>query len=270
MPHTPFSLKPLSLILLFFIFQLDCKFAFAIESESSREEIVTSRSKRFYKKGGTRRYLAIGGVYSSDYNSKDFDFTTRYLHQTSRYINELNFRNENEYADQGSGENKQYRVKKSESYDLVLSSKIRLKEDSKYYATLFHRTLYDDMSVYYYDIYNGVGIGKIIFNDKTEIDISAGYRNTKNGAGNSISFIPSIRTNFQLSKNLQLVQRGYLFINNESIDNGLKTRLVYRLNNKLSVELRHNFEQRRYEDDKNRKVVNLVNRSITFGVIFDL
>jgi len=241
----------------------------AIESEANREEIVTARSKRFYRGKKSRKYIAFGGVYSSDYNSKDFDVTTRYLHQTQQYINELNFRNENKYADKGSGENKQYRVKKAESYDLVVSSKRRFSKESKYYTTLFHRTLYDDMSAYYYDIYNGVGFGKMIFNDKTELDISAGYRNTKY-SGNSLSFIPSIRTNFRLSKHLKLIQKGYLFINHESTDNGIKTRLSYRLNHKLSIELRHNFEQRRYEDDRNRKVTNLINRSITFGIIFDL
>jgi len=269
MPKPPQS--PLSRAILFaFLLQIIfLNTSFAIESEANREEVVTARSKRFQTSKRIREYIAFGGVYSSDYNSKDFDFTTRYLYQSSKYINELNFRNENEYADKGSGDKKQYKVKKAESYDLVLSSKKRLTKDSKYYATLFHRTLYDDMSIYYYDVYNGIGIGKMLFNDKTELDISAGYRNTKN-AGRSLSFIPSIRANFRLSKNLKLIQKGYLFINHESTDNGLKTRLVYRLNHKLSLELRHNFEQRRYEDDKNKKVVNLVNRSLTFGVIFDL
>ncbi|MBL6664341.1 MAG: hypothetical protein ISQ34_00680 [Rickettsiales bacterium] len=257
--------------LFFFIFHIIISNrSFAIEKEANREEVVTARSKRFYEKSNkSRRYLAIGGSYASKYNSKEIDLTTRYLHQTSKFINELNFINENEYDDRGSGENRKYGVKTSESYDLVLSSKIRFKEHGKYYTALFHRTLYDDLSIYYYDIYNAVGIGKIFFNEKTEIDVSIGQRRTHN-AGNSISFIPSIRTNFQLSKNLRLTQRGYLFIDNESLDNGIKTRLVYRLNNKLSVELRHNFEQRKYEDDENRRVVNLLNRSITFGVIFDL
>ena len=268
MKKTPHN--PLPRVVLFFLFQIIfLQPSFSIESESNREEIVTARSKRFQKSNKIRQYIAFGGVYSSDYNSKDFDFTTRYLYQSSKFINELNFRNENEYADKGSGEKKQYQIKKAESYDLVLSSKRRFSKTSKYYTTLFHRTLYDDMSVYYYDIYNGVGFGKMLFNDRTELDISAGYRNTKS-AGKSLSFIPSIRANFRLSKNLKLIQKGYLFINHESTDNGLKTRLIYRLNNKLSLELRHNFEQRRYEDDKNRKVVNLVNRSLTFGVIFDL
>lgn len=242
---------------------------FALESESNREEIVTKRSKRFYNKNRTRQYLAFGGVYSSDYNSKDFDFTTRYLFQNSRLINEINFINENQYADRGGGQNKEYRVKKSERYDLVLSSKFKLKKDSKYYATAFHRTIYDDMSIYYYDLHSAAGLGKSFLNEKCEFDISIGYHETKN-TGHKINFIPSIRTNFKLSKNLKLIQRGYWFLDHESVDNGLKTRLVYRLNKKLSIELRHNFEQRRYEDDENNEVRNLVNRSLTFGLIFDL
>ena len=257
---------------LFFLFFLQISplaHAQRVESESSREEIVTARSKKFYRGKKQRQYISFGGVYSSDYNSKDFDFSTRYLYQDSRLINEVNFLNENKYGDQGSGDNKEYRVKKSERYDLVLSSKIRINKDSKYYTTLFHRTLYDDMSSYYYDLYNGIGFGKYIFNDRTELDISVGYRNTHN-SGNSLSFIPSIRTNFRLSKNVKLIQQGYIFINNISMDNGLKTRLSYRLNKELSIELRHNFEQRRYENIKTGQTSNLVNRAITFGIIFDL
>ena len=45
---------------------------------------------------------------------------------------------------------------------------------------------------------------------------------------------------------------------------------VYRLRNNLSFEVRHNFEQRRYESDDNKMVENFVNRSVTLSLIFDL
>lgn len=244
--------------------------SFATFSESGREAIVSARSKRFYDKESKKReYISFGGSYSSDYNSKDFDIVSRYLYQSSRFINELNFENNNDYRDKGSGDNREYGVKTSELYDTTLSSKIRFEENGRNYAVFYHRTLYDEMSNYYYDLRNAIGVGRVFLDNKAELDISIGYQNTKN-FGNRINIIPSIRTNFRLSKNLRFSQRGYLFIDQKSMDNGLKSRLIYRLSGKMSFEIRHNFEQRRYENDSNSKVENLVNRNITVGLVFDL
>lgn len=240
--------------------------AFAIESESNREAVVSPRSKKFYRSNRARKYVAFGGSYSSDYNSKEYQLTSRYLYQSDRFINEINFQNEHEYAD-SSSDNRNY-VKKTELYDLTLSSKALIK-DSRNYGVFFHRTIYDNLSSYYYDLRTAVGIGRMFFNKNLELDTSIGYRDVKN-YGHKIDFIPSMRAKFRITKNLTFVQRGYWFIDNESIDNGLKTSISYRLNKKLSFEIRHNFEQRRYEDDEDNEQVNRVNRSITIGLIFDL
>ena len=64
--------------------------------------------------------------------------------------------------------------------------------------------------------------------------------------------------------------RGYWFFDHESFDNELKTSLVYRLSDRMSFELRQTFEKRRYEADDDREVTNQINRSLTFGMIFDL
>jgi hypothetical protein len=68
----------------------------------------------------------------------------------------------------------------------------------------------------------------------------------------------------------RIISEHYCFLDHESIDNGFKTSLVYRLNDKMSFEVRHNFETRRYEDDANKQQTNLTNRSVTIGLIFDL
>jgi hypothetical protein len=109
----------------------------------------------------------------------------------------------------------------------------------------------------------------MFLNDKIEFDVSLGYHDVK-AYGYEVDVVTSIRTNFKLSPNLTLIQRGYAFIDHESMDNQLNTSLVYRLNSKLSFEIRHNFETRRYEESDKHATKNLVNRSITIGLVFDL
>jgi hypothetical protein len=257
----------ISFFLLFVASQLSGE-AFAVDSESNREAVVSPRAKRFYRSSSARQYLSLGGNYTSDYNSKSNQLTSRYLYQSNKFIHEINFQIENTYADSGSGTSKRYDVKKSELYDLTASSKTRL-GDSKNYGVFFHRTMYDDLSKYYYDLHTAVGLGRMLLRDKVELDISIGYHDIK-FYGYKVDVIPSIRTNFKLSQNLTLTQRGYWFLDHESMDNELKTSLVYRLSQKMSFELRHSFEKRRYEDDSSRVVTNQVSRSVTIGLIFDL
>jgi hypothetical protein len=242
--------------------------AFAVDSEANREDLVAPRSKKLYRSNSVRKYLSLGGSHTSDYNSKYSQLNAKYFYQSQNFINEVNFKNENKYSDSGSSSNRRYDVKTSELYDLSLSSKMRL-GDSENYGVAFHRTMYDDLSKYYLDTHTALGVGRMFFNDKIELDLSVGYHDIKT-YGHKIDFIPSIRTNFKITKNLTLIQRGYWFIDHESMDNELKSSLVYRMRERLSLELRHNFEQRRYEDDHNRVVTNQINRSTTIGLVFDL
>lgn len=247
-----------------------CANSFAISSESYREAVVSPRSKKFYKSNSTKQYLSLGGNYSSDQDSKDYQLTTRYFYQNNNFVHEANFLKEDNYSNAGTAAGKTYLVKDSELYDFSLSSKARIK-DSKNYGVFFHRTIYDDLSKYYYDLHTAVGAGRKFFNDKIELDLSLGYQDVKE-YGYKMDVVSSIRTNLKLTNKLTLIQRGYWFIEPESFDNELKTSLIYRLGPKTSFEIRHNFEQRRYEDDtaKKRAVINQVSRSITIGMVFDL
>lgn len=240
----------------------------AIDSESSREAIVAPRAKKFYKSSSAKQYLSFGGNYVSDYNSRYYQLTSRYLYQSSRFVNEANFKKETNYADSGSSTNKHYDTKTSELYDFSLSSKARF-HDSLNYGVFFHRTLYDKFSKFYYDLNTAVGVGRVFFKDKIELDISLGYHDVKT-YGHEFDVIPSIRTNFKIGRNVTFIQRGYWFFDHESVDNELKSSLVYRLSDRMSFELRHTFEQRRYEADDNGAVTNQIGRSLTFGMIFDL
>lgn len=252
---------------LFFLLNF-CNHAFALESEAQREAVVAPRAKRFYKASRARQYLAIGGAYASDYNSKDYQFNSRYLYQSDKFVNEINFEQQSSYADSGSGSNKKYDVKKTELYDVMLSSKARLGESNNY-ALGYHRSIYDDLSKYYFDTRTALGLGRMFFKEKLELDFSIGRRDVKD-YDRKIDFITSWRANFKVTDKTTFIQRAYWFFDNESIDNQFRTSLVYRLNERLSFELRHNFEQRRYEEDPKNVNNNFVNRSVTIGLIFDL
>ena len=257
------ALAPFILLLLLYF----PKPVFAVESEANREDVVAPRSKKLYRSNSVRQYLALGGIYSSDYNSKYSQFNAKYFYQSQNLINEANFRNENKYSDSGSASNRRYNVKTSELYDASFSSKMRIK-DGQNYGVFFHRTMYDDLSKYYRDTRTALGLGRMFFNDKIELDFSLGHHDVTN-YGNEIDFITSIRTNFKLTPKLTLIQRGYWFFDHESTDNELKTSLVYRLKEKLSLELRHTFEQRRFENNNNA-TTNQITRSTTIGLVFDL
>ncbi len=240
----------------------------AVDSESSREAIVSSRNRKFYKSSRDRQYLALSGNVDSDHNSKDYEFGTRYLYHSDRFINNLDFSHEVKYRDLGTRPGKTVRVKRSELYDLSLSSKAKI-FDTNNYAVFYHRTIYDDMSKYYYDLRTAAGVGRMFFKDALEIDFSLGYHDVKT-YGNNFSVIPSFRFKKKITDKLRITQRGYLFIDHESMDNEIRTSLIYKLSKKVSFEIRHTFEQRRYERDEKRVGINQVRRLTTIGLIFDL
>ncbi len=242
---------------------------FTINSESSRQAIVNSaRSKKFLTLDNTISRIALGGTYDSDQNSTQYRGTLRYFYQSNKFIHDINFLQETEYTDNGSGKNKRYKVKTSEFTDFAASSKIRFAASNNYLA-FYHRTTYDPFSSYYYDLHTALGLGRMFFNDKLELDFSIGHHESKI-FGSVMDFIPSIRLNFKLTKNLTLNQRGFWFIDENSTDNELKTSLVYRMSPKTSFEIRHTYEQRRFEDATKKQVTNQVRKFMSLGLVFDL
>ncbi len=267
------SNKPLWLSYFFIISSLSLfsskAFAdFTRDSETSRQAIISTRLKKFYNSKKPINRIAIGGSYDFDQNSKQYQLVTRYFYQSYRFIHDLNFLHEVEYNDRGSGKNKQEKAKTSEFYDFSLSSKLRIFQTNNY-AAFYQRTVYDDMSTYYYDRHTAIGIGRMFFDDAIEFDASVGYHDSKN-YGHSLDFIPSIRINLKLTNKVTFNQRGYWYIDHRSVDNELKTSLIYRLGQRTSLELRHTFEQRRYEDEGSKHVENQVHNLFTIGMIFDL
>ena len=242
--------------------------AFAVESKTQREAVVAPRAKRFYKSSRARQYLSFGGNYVSDYNSKNYQFVSRYLYQSEKFINEINFKQETNYGDIGSGSKKKYGIKTSELYDFTLSGKAIIGE-SKNYGVAYHRTIHDKFEKYSHDSRNALGIGRIFLNERLEWDVSLGYHDVKH-YGSEPDLITSWRANFKLGDKTTFVQRAYLFFDQKSTDSDFKTSLVYRIGNNVSFELRHNFERRRYLEDGKTEATNQVSRSVTVGLIFDL
>jgi len=242
--------------------------SFAIETRSTREAIISPRTKKFYKGSRAKQYLSLTGNYSSDNNSRNYQATSRYLYQSVNFIHELNFDHEVKYADVGSGKKKQFDIKTLELYDTTFASKARILA-SNFYGVFYHRTIYDDMSSFYYDNRTATGFGYIFFKDKLEVDLSTSNHVMKN-LGSEIDYILSTRLNYKFWENFTLNQRSYFFIDRYSLDNEFKTSLIYRLNQKLSFEIRHNFENRRYRDSPRKHLINNVSRSINIGFVFDL
>ena len=255
------------LLFILFIFNFS-SLAFAVESRSDREKTITPRSKRFYHSRRSRSYISFSGKYVSDERAREREIRSRYYYQSNNFVNEMNFLTENKYTNKGSSKNKRHLIKRSELYDISVSSKARISKTQNY-GVLFHRTIYDDMSKYYRDSQTTAGFGRIFLKNKIEVDAGFGYRDSKS-FGYKFNFSPSWRAKFKLTDKITFKQRGYLFIDHEAMDTEIKTGLTYRVGSKVSLELRFNFDQRRYEDDDNLETINKVDRSVTFGIVFDL
>lgn len=154
-------LKAIFIFLVVFFYTQNALADFVYNSETSRESIAHSaRTKKFYDVKKAISRLAIGGSYDFDQNSKQYQLVSRYFYQSNRFIHEVNFIRESEYADRGSGAKKQFKIKTSDVYDLSVSSKVRI-FDTKNYLALYQRTVYDDLSIYYYDIHSAAGLGRM-------------------------------------------------------------------------------------------------------------
>jgi len=258
------------IILLLVIFQVIfiSKIYAQQEARSDREALISSQGKKFFQSNRSRQYLSFGGSYGSDYNSKSYQIYSRYVLQNENFTHELNALHQVDYADTGSGKTKKYQVKKSELYDLMLSSKARIFRSNNY-GVFYHRSIYDKFSNFFYDQRTALGLGRMFLNQKLELDFSLAYRDVK-VRSYEVNYLSSLRLNHKFNNKFSLMQRSYIFFGNDLLDQEHRTSLVYRLNNQASIEIRHSFEKRRYVDLAKKNSVNQIARGISFGVIFDL
>ena len=243
-------------------------FAFALDSEADREKIVSAKARRFTKSNYTNQSLLLSGNYDSDQNSKEYHVDSRYYYRSNKQMHELYFFHNSDYANLGSTKGKNHLVKKSERYDTTVSSKFII-ADSNNYVTLYSRVNYDDLSSYYYDLRNAVGVGRIMFNDNVEFDTSIGYTDVKE-YGSKIFLLPSLRINLRLTEKLSFTSRGYFFLDHEGLDNDLRSSLKYKIGKNVSIALNHIFEKRRYGEQSENNTTNQVRRYVSVGLVFDL
>lgn len=256
----------LFLIFVIHFFLVQNNFCFALDSESDREKIFSSFSRKLYQTKTSRTSILVSGNYDSDYNSKEIRSDIRAYYKSSTQSHEINFINEVNYSNLGTTIGKTYRVKRSELYDTIIASKFKLFE-TKNYIVAFGRLNYNDMSNYYYDHRQALGVGKSFYKDNLEFDLSIGQMDIKN-TGYKIFIMPTYRINVDLSKKVTFTQRGYIFFDHESMDNDLRTTLKYKLSKKTSMALNHTFEQRQYDNNAKNQAdrINRTRRYISIGL----
>ena len=262
-------IKPTIFTSIFFtIIVLSSKSSFATNQETTgdRKSIANEKSRKFERSDRVRQYAALSGYRDSDYNSHDYNLSGRYSYQSKNNVSYIRFRHESKYKIQ----TKVIRglpTKYSELYDATLSHKLRILDQQNYIA-LYHRTQYDDMSEYYYDLRSAAGFGRFFMDQDIQLDLSVGYRDVKN-YGYNMNVVPSFRIRFNLTDKLEFVQRGFLFIDHKSMDSELISKLIYDVNSQISLQLIHDFDKKRYEDiSKKNPTINRVDRRTTIGIIY--
>lgn len=262
----------LSFLRLVFLFSLKSISAFAIDNnQSDRERVVNARNDRFYKSNTIRQYINLGGEYESDEDSKQYVLSMGHFYRSSKLINEVDFLHQTDYSEKNVkiGKTSELaKVKTSELYDFQLSTKKILKDTQNYFI-FYNRTKYDDLSKYYYDSTSSIGLGRMFFNDRLEVDLGIGYSNVKN-YGEKITYVPSFRTEFDITPKLHFIQRGFMYFSGNADDYQLRTRFQYLISPRLYLQVTHDYDQRIYSDRKTRHQYNETHRRIVFGFRYDL
>ena len=249
-----------------FIFFQNINIAAAIDNDKEdRARVIAPRNDRFYKNDIIRKYINFNAEYESDYNSKQRLASVGHFYRSKSLINEVDFLRESYEIQQG----KDYGyVRNKNLYDFQISTKAIL-FDSQDYITIYNRSKYDNASSYYYDITSAIGVGRMFFDDRLEIDVGIGHSNVKE-YDEKTTFSPSFRTEFDLIERLHFIQRGYMFFSDEATDYQLRTRLQYPLTKRLYLQVTHDFDKRTYSDIAKNISVNKVHRRVVFGFRYDL
>ncbi len=241
--------------------------SFAIDNnQTDRARVISPRNERFYKSNRIRQYVNFGGEYESDENNKQYVFSLGHFYRSSKLINEVDFLHQVDYVERSSQQNQL--IKTSELYDFQISSKAIIK-DGRDYLVFYNRSKYDDLSSYYYDVTTAVGVGRMFFDDRLEIDVGIGHSNVKE-FDQKTSFVPSFRTEFDITKNIHFIQRGYAFFSDQAHDYQLRSRIQYPISQRLYLQLSYDIDKRRYSDKNKNIRINEVHRRAVLGFRYDL
>jgi len=238
-------LSALSFFLLYF---------FSSTQSFSKENFADLHQDNFYNSDKTRQFFTIGGGYSSDYNSKEYEIQSGYNYRSKKYIHELDFLHQVENA---STTTKAER-KVEELYDFEASSRMMIGHSANY-MNLYNRMQYDQFSDYYYDVASAAGLGRFFFNGNLESSINLGYDNVKNFDSSPI-LIGVLASHFKITNNIQFSTRGLLQKAELTYDEEIKNVLSFKLQENLFFELTHTYAKDRYVDSSKTRGDYRVNR----------
>ena len=232
----------------------------------SHESFADARKSKFRNtQQKPSQYFALGGFYSSDYNSKQYKISGSYKYANNRFINDLDFLHNTKYTSTTTHPLE----KNQELYDLELSSKTLISNSNNYF-NYYNRSKYDQFSDYYYDLTNEIGWGRMIFDGVIEADINIGYDEIKNFES-QIIINPNLKASFWLTDKIRFSTKAFIFKVKDSYSEELKTSISYKINHNLSLQLYHNYEKKRfiYKTSKITKTKNQVGRNLVFRVRYD-
>jgi hypothetical protein len=241
-----------------------CLFFFA------RAALADVRLENFTKSSIARQYIALGGNYKSDENSKDYDISAGYKYRSDKFIHEFEFLNQVDYAEVtkrvDSKTSVKVMTKKKELYDAELSSKMLIANSNNYF-NFYNRSKYDELSTYYYDVTTVLGLGRIL-SENFEADLNIGHNDVKN-FNSEMVVNPTLRAKFDLTDKITFITRGYIFQRENTYDEQLRSRLAFRMDNKISLEFIHSYEKNRDYDEKTRSTANKIERSVAVRIKYD-
>lgn len=239
-----------------------CLVLAAIYSETSFADV---RRSKFRTNNNLTKYVALGGNYSSDFNSKEYKLSTGYQYSKNNLMSEFDFLQHTRYTSSSTHSLEKNR----ELYDFEASVKSLIADSSNYF-NFYNRSKYDEFSDYYYDINNVAGWGRLFFDGIIEADINAGYNEIKNFESH-IVINPNIKVNLWLTEKIRMSVKALIFKVQDQYSEELKTRFSYRLNRNLSFDIYHNFERKRFlkSTSGGDSTQNQVQRDLIFRVRYN-
>ena len=241
---------PLVCTLLLLIFSLETAFADA-------------RKSKFFDRQKASEYISLGGMYSSDKNSKEYRVSGTYEYIDNHFIHQIDLLSQTRYS-------RSYNnglIKNRELYDGEISNKILIGQSSNYF-NYYNRSKYDKLSNYYHDLTNAIGWGRIFFGGVLEADVNVGYNEIKNFES-QIIINPNLKATFWLTDKVKFTTKAYLFRVRNGYYEELKSRISYKINNDLSLELHHNFDQKSFFYKDSRTSRDEINRDLIFRIKYN-
>lgn len=204
------------------------------------------RKDRFSKRADVRQFIAFGGNYQSDQNSREYEISAKYEYKSDRFMNEFNF-----LRNVTKAETKTIPMRKTKDlYDSELSGKVLI-SSSDYYFSYYNRSKYDDFSIYGHDVVTTAGFGKLFLNQKVELGLNLGWNDVKY-YDSDIVINPTLQLNLDLTDRIRLVTRGFIYkrgVNFDGIKNyseQLRSSLSFKLDKNLYFEMVHYYDKNRY------------------------